>query len=115
MSFGFDVSETMRSIRTILEKHTKNMDWNETLPDDTQKDRVFRRITDPDLIIAADKDIRVPGAQIYLVAEKHNISRTTVSNIRRRGAQYKGMPKDEKGIRKWLINRDKNYRERSKA
>jgi hypothetical protein len=24
MSFGFDVSETMRNIRIILEKHTKN-------------------------------------------------------------------------------------------
>ena len=115
MSLGFDVSETMRSIRTILEKHTKNMDWNETLPDDTQKDRVFRRITDPDLIIAADKDIRVPGAQIYLVAEKHNISRTTVSNLKNRKSQFLGMPYDEKGIRKYLAQREKKYRERGKV
>ncbi len=115
MSFGFDVSETMKSIRMILEKHTKNMDWNETLPDDTQKDRVFRRITDPDLIIAADKDIRVPGAQIYLVAEKHNISRTTVSNLKNRKSQFLGMPYDEKGIRKYLAQREKKYRERGKV
>jgi len=115
MSFGFDVSETMKSVRMILEKHTKNMDWNETLPNDKQKDRTFRRITDPEIIIAVDKAIKEPGAQNQLVADKYGVSRTTVSNIRRRGAQYKGMPKDEKGIRKWLINRDKNYRERSKA
>jgi hypothetical protein len=115
VSFGFDVSETMKSVRMILEKHTKNMDWNEALPDDKQKDRIFRRITDPEIIISVDKALKEPGAQNQLVAEKYGVSRTTVSNIRRRGAQYKGMPKDEKGIRKWLINRDKNYRERSKA
>ena len=115
MSFGFYVSETMRSVRMILEKHTKNMDWNEALPDDTQKDRTFRRITDPDLIIAADKDIREPGAQIYLVAEKHKISRTTVSNLKNRKSQFLGMPYDEKGIRKYLAQREKKYRERGKV
>jgi hypothetical protein len=115
MSLGFDVSDTMRNIRIILEKHTKNMDWNESLPDDTKKDRTFRRITDPDLIIAADKDIREPGAQIYLVAEKHNISRTTVSNLKNRKSQFLGMPYDEKGIRKYLAQREKKYRERGKV
>jgi transposase-like protein len=115
MSFGFDVSETMRSIRIILEKHTKNMDWNELLPDEKQKDRTFRRITDPEIIIAIDKAIKEPGAQNQLVAEKYGVSRTTVSNVRRRGAQYKGMPETEAGIRNWLKAKDKKYRERGKV
>lgn len=115
MSFGFDVSETMKSVRMILEKHTKNMDWNESLPDDTKKDRTFRRITDPDLIIAIDKAIKEPGAQIYLVAENHGISRTTVSNVKNRKSQFLGMPYDEKGIRKYLAQREKKYRERGKV
>lgn len=115
MSFGFDVSETMRNIRIILEKHTKNMNWSEALPDQTREDRTFRRITDPDLIISVDKEVREPGARVYLVAEKWKISRTTVSSLKNRKSQFKGMPYDEKGIRKYLAQRDGNYRERSKA
>lgn len=114
MSLGFNVSDTMRNIRILLEKHTKGMDWSETLPDDTQQDRVFRRITDPDLIVGADKDLRQSGTATYLVAEKWGISRTTASNLKNRKGQFKLMPYDEKNIRSYLAKRDEKYRHRGR-
>jgi hypothetical protein len=106
MSLGYDVSETMTSIRHILAKHTKGWKWDE-IPDvvvKSKKEPSRNQIEKPDLLYQVSKALD-EGIHLKEASHRFDISCTTASMIKRRLERYEGMPHDRDGILLWYVER----------
>lgn len=105
MSLGYNVSDTMRSIRSLLQRYTRNVDWSkvpDVVPAPAKEYTKWNSIQNPEVIISIDKELAKPGATLKSVAKMHGVSTTTVSWIRRRMERFSDMPRDPAGVRKWF-------------
>ena len=106
MSLGYDVSETMTSIRHILAKHTKGWKWDEIPEVVTPASREIKRtvVEKPEHLYQMSK-LLDEGVHLKEVAHRFDVSTTTVSMLKRRLDRYKGMPHDREGIILWYAER----------
>ena len=98
---GFNVSDTMKSIRMLLNKHTRGMDLNTPILLDKEEERKPHYWVDADTAIAVIKR-REAGEKYGDIANDTGASSTTISNIVNRKRCFKTMPHGEKEIRAWF-------------
>ena len=115
MSLGYNVSDTMTSIRHLLAKHTKGWKWEE-IPEvmvTSKKEPTRHQIEKPDQLYQISKLLE-DGVHLKDVAHRFDISITTASMIKRRLERYEGMPKDRDGILLWYVDQ-KNAKAKARA
>lgn len=98
---GFNVSDTMKSIRMLLNKHTRNMDLSTPTLLDKEKERKPHYWVDADTVIAVIKR-REAGEKYGDIAKDTGASSTTISNIVNRKRCFTTMPHGDKEIRAWF-------------
>ena len=115
MSYGYDISETMTSIRHILAKHTKGWKWDEIPEVMTHSKKETKRtvVEKPEHLYQMSK-LLDEGVHLKEVAHRFDVSTTTVSMLKRRLDRYKGMPHDREGIILWYAER-KNAKAKARA
>jgi len=98
---GFNVSDTMKSIRMLLNKHTRGMDLSTPTLVDKEKERKPHCWVDAETAIACIKR-RDAGEKYSDISKDTGASSTTISNIVNRKRCFSTMPHGEKEIRAWF-------------
>ena len=101
--FGYNVSDTMRSIRWLMEKHVKDVDMSATATIRVEKEPKPYGFMTSDIIINVLK-LSAEGKRNKDVAKLTNLSPTTVSNIVRKKGSYANRPDDYEAIKAWFKN-----------
>lgn len=101
---GFNVSDTMKSIRMLLNKHTRGMDLSAPIvgqsPEERKEPKAYRWL-DAETVIAIIKR-RESGELYSSIAADTGASTTTISNVVNRKRHFKTMPYGDKEIRAWF-------------
>jgi predicted transcriptional regulator len=98
---GFNVSDTMKSIRMLLNKHTRNMDLSTPTLLDKEKERKPHYWVDAETVIAIIRR-RESGEKYSDIAKDTGASSTTISNIVNRKRCFTTMPQGSDAIRAWF-------------
>jgi len=98
---GFNVSDTMKSIRMLLNKHTRNMDLSAPTLIDREKERKPHYWVNAETVIAVIKR-RESGEKYSDIAKDTGASSTTISNIVNRKRCFSTMPHGDKEIKAWF-------------
>lgn len=105
---GFNVSDTMKNIRMLLNKHTRGMDLSTPTLVDKEKERKPHYWVNAETVIAVIKR-RESGEKYSDIAKDTGASSTTISNIVNRKRCFKTMPYGDDKIRAWFkANRAKS-------
>jgi hypothetical protein len=101
--FGYNVSDTMRSIRWLMEKHVKDVDMSATATVTVEKEPKPYGFMTSDIIINVLK-LSAEGKRNKDVAKLTGLSPTTISNIVGKKGSYAKRPDDYDAIKAWFKN-----------
>lgn len=101
------VSETMRSIRWILNKHLKNIDFSHS---GVEMEKTVDR--NPSKPLSVEKIMKIreeiaKGKGNGLIGREQGVSEMAVCNIRNKQRRYKDLPDDEASIYEWFERKSK--------
>ena len=101
---GFDVSDTMKNIRWLLNKHIKQVDMNAPAAERLEREPKPYGFMQVETIIKVMTLWR-SGKKVNEIAKLTDLSPTSVSNIIRKKRSYVTRPDDDEAIRKWFKSR----------
>ena len=87
--FGYNVSDTMHSIRHLFAKHCKNVPMTGAKPV-IEKDRTWRKVTQEEILQAIE--LEQQGVRMTEIARQLGRGTGTIYEITRRLRRYKDMP-----------------------
>lgn len=103
------VSETMASIRFLFNKHMKKFDLDDKPikidPMKLAKSEMgydYRNPITLEMLLSVIKQLREAKLRYSEIAKAHDMSITTVLNIKNKKRSYAGMPDDEEQIKAWF-------------
>lgn len=102
-----DVSETMKNVRWLLNKHLKNIDFShDGVEMEKTTDRNFSKPLSLEQIMTIRSEI-AKGKGNKVIGREQGVSEMAVSNIRNKQRRYKDLPDDEASIHTWFERKSK--------